>query len=122
MTEEVFDSNIVLDFLNGVAEARDALFGSERPAISILTQIEMLAGAHTANEEAQARALLGNLEVFPLTTAIAEQTAAIRRQRRRKLPDAVIQATALVHGCTLVTRNTKDFDRDDPTIRVPYEL
>ncbi len=28
-----------------------------------------------------------------------------------KLPDAIIAATALVHGLTLITRNTKDFNR-----------
>jgi toxin FitB len=26
-----------------------------------------------------------------------------------KLPDAIIAATALVHGCELVTRNVSDF-------------
>ena len=46
--------------------------------------------------------------------------AKIRRDRRVKLPDAVIWATARAESALLVTRNTKDFPRDDPGIRVPY--
>jgi predicted nucleic acid-binding protein len=53
---------------------------------------------------------------------VAEEAVRIRRQRRLKLPDAIILATARVHGLVLVTRNTKDFDPADPAIRIPYAL
>lgn len=38
-----------------------------------------------------------------------------------KLPDAIILATAQVHRCELVTRNTKDF-ADIPGVITPYHL
>ena len=38
-----------------------------------------------------------------------QQTILLRQQRRVKLPDAIIAATALVHGLPLLTRNTADF-------------
>jgi predicted nucleic acid-binding protein len=37
-----------------------------------------------------------------------------------RLPDAIILATARAESALLVTRNTKDFPRDDPASRVPY--
>jgi predicted nucleic acid-binding protein len=49
--------------------------------------------------------------VLPVTLAVA--VAWGRRQYQQPLPviDALIAATASVHGMTVVTRNTKDFER-----------
>lgn len=33
----------------------------------------------------------------------------LRKQKKIKLPDAIIAATVLVHGFTIIARNTKDF-------------
>jgi len=33
----------------------------------------------------------------------------LRQQHRIKIPDAVIAATALLHGLSLITRNLSDF-------------
>jgi hypothetical protein len=38
------------------------------------------------------------------------------------LPDAIIRATAEVHQSLLVTRNTRDFDPNEPGVRAPYTL
>ena len=35
--------------------------------------------------------------------------------------DALIAATAIVHGLTLVTRNTKDFERAGVALSNPWE-
>ena len=48
-------------------------------------------------------------EILPLTDAIAQRAVALRQQRRMGLGDAIIAATALVHGLALVTHNTEDF-------------
>lgn len=45
-----------------------------------------------------------------VTSAIAHVTATIDVPHRRPLGDALIAATALHHGLTVVTRNEKDFD------------
>ena len=44
----------------------------------------------------------------------------IRKKTRLKLPDAIILATARVHGLLLVTRNHRDFPKREPDIRIPY--
>jgi len=40
---------------------------------------------------------------------IVAQAILIRRQKKIKLPDAVIAATSVVNNLTIVSRNEKDF-------------
>ena len=49
--------------------------------------------------------------MYELDQDIKDQTAEIRKHYNLKLPDAIIAATAIVNKLTLITRNTKDFDR-----------
>lgn len=81
-----------------------------------------MAGVRSEAHDTAFRMLLSRFEVLPLTTEVAEVAARIRRERRLKLPDAVILATARHHGLALVTRNTKDFLPGEPGIVIPYTL
>ena len=60
--------------------------------------------------------------VHPHTPEIAEEAVHLRRDRRLRLPDAFVWATARVEGVLLVTRNAKDFPVREPSIRVPYSV
>ena len=62
-------------------------------------------------------------EVYSLEESIILRAIEIRKTYKTKLPDAIIATTALVNNLTLITRNTKDFERID-TISVlnPYEV
>ena len=81
-----------------------------------------MAGARSDREESTARGYLAHFRVAQLSAEIAEETVRVRRASALKLPDAIILATARAEGLTLLTRNTKDFSEDDPTIRIPYRL
>lgn len=48
--------------------------------------------------------------VLPIDDAIATRCAHLHIPDRRREADALIAATALVHGLTVVTRNVQDFD------------
>ncbi len=119
----VFDSNILIDHLRNVAAATEELhrYDRESKSISVITWIEVMAGATAANE-AVTRGLLGEFVVLSITEDIAERSAMIRRDRRMKLPDAIIWATAQASGRLLVTRNTRDYPSDNIGVRIPYQI
>lgn len=118
----VFDTNLLIDYLNGVAAARDLLDDYEEPAISRVTWMEVLAGVVDTPERHKVRSFLAMFRLCEIDGPIAEEAILLRAQRRLRLPDAIILATARVNGCLLLTRNTKDFDPNWPEIREPYRL
>lgn len=115
----VFDTNILIDYLQGVPEAEEELGRFAAPAISIVTWAEVLVGA-APHLERETFAFLDLFEIVELNLEVAERAVEIRRERRLKLPDAVIWATAQTRNALLVTRNSKDFPANDPGIRIPY--
>jgi predicted nucleic acid-binding protein len=120
VVKALFDTNILIDHLNGVAQARAELQRYETKAISIITWLEVMVRGE-GELEATFRGFLHRFEVVHIEQAIAERTVALRRAYRLKMPDAIIWATAQARGILFVTRDN-DFATDDPGIRVPYIL
>lgn len=117
----VFDTNIVIDALNGLPEADDEYVRYERVLISRITWMEVLVGAQ--GDEPQLRDFLDTqFEIIPLDQAVAETAVQLRRAHHLRLPDAIIWATAQTNDAVLVSRNTKDFNADWEGIRVPYTV
>jgi predicted nucleic acid-binding protein len=83
--------------------------------------MEVMIGAETDAERFAAETLFESMRRIELSADIARRAVDLRRQLKIRLPDAIVLATADWEGCILVTRNTKDFSRADPRIRVPYE-
>lgn len=79
-----------------------------------------MAGASSPEEEAANRGFLAAFVILPVDTAVAEEAVGLRRGRRLKLRDAIIYATARVHGRTLATRNRRDFRDGEVGVDVPY--
>jgi len=119
---ELFDTNILIDHLNGVEQATLEIKASADPAVSVITWIEVMTGAADPAEEVVLRAFLTNFECLPVTNAVAERAAENRRVRRIKLPDAILLATAEAAGRQLVTRNVRDFPAGMGGVRVPYRI
>jgi predicted nucleic acid-binding protein len=117
----VFDTNILVDYLNGVGKARKELKRYPEKLISVVTQIEVLVGVE-GDEEAAVRSFLSTFEVRELSKDIAEVAVQIRKETRMKVPDAVVYATAKVESCLIISRNTKDFREEWPDVRVPYQF
>ncbi len=116
----VFDTNILIDYLAGVESARTEIARYSDRAVSIVTWMETLVGAHNDEEEDVIEMFLRDFELLPVTRPIARDAVALRKSRRIRLPDALIWASARSERALLVTRNTKDFPADDPGVRVPY--
>ena len=117
----LFDSNILIDFLNGVEAARHELGRYRQPAISVVTWIEVLVGASAATES-PTRRFLAAFEQIGVSPEIADRAVTLRRLDRMRVPDAIILATAQTQNIVLVTRDTKEFSEDMPGIRIPYRL
>lgn len=122
MSGASFDSNILIDALNGHQRAHAELERVDELWISRVTWIEVMSRVDDVTV-GRTRSLLSAFMIDELDETIAARTAALRSERRSlKLPDAVILASAQVRGRILVTRNTKDFPANMPGIRVPYTL
>lgn len=60
--------------------------------------------------------------ILPVDTAVAQCCAKLHVPEKRSDRDAIIAATALVHGMTVVTRNVGDFEPTGVEILNPWEL
>lgn len=58
--------------------------------------------------------------ILPVDTAVAFQCARLHVPNRQADRDALIEATAITHGLTLVTRNIQDFRSDEIMLHNPW--
>ncbi|BDV35016.1 type II toxin-antitoxin system VapC family toxin [Methylocystis iwaonis] len=100
--------------------------------LSVVTIGEIQAGIEITRErdEAKAREIENWLElvaqsynVLPMDAAAFRCWARLMHRRSDDLlEDAMIAATAMVHGLTIVTRNVRDFEAFEVRILNPFEL
>lgn len=110
----LIDTNIVIYYFNGITndESIHGLLAASFN-ISIITKIEFLGWSPFATDRLlydKARGFIGHANIIGLDDAIAEKTIEIRQRHRIKTPDALIAATAMVHGLTIATNNVADFN------------
>jgi len=106
----LLDSNILIYAANQSAPEIEALATAADSAVASVTQIEVYGFTGLKpEEEAALDILFRRLTVHPLDTSVIERAIALRQESKMGLADAIIAATALVHGLNLVTRNDGDF-------------
>jgi predicted nucleic acid-binding protein len=111
----LLDTNVVIDAFAGRPEAIKAITSARKLDLewigySAITRLEVLGfPGLTAADEAGLRRLLAQFSEAEVSAAIIERAIEIRRAVRLKTPDAIIAATALIYGASLVTRNVRDF-------------
>lgn len=121
----MIDTNVVSDYLaatlpkTGIAlmdQVIDAI-----PNISVITQIELLCWKTTKPVEQKVQNLIADSTVLLITPDVITHCVRIRRDKKIKMPDAIIAATALAYNLVLV--NIKDFE-GVPRLRVinPYAV
>ena len=117
----LLDTNILIDYLNGIDPAREEIARYEKPLISPISWMEVMVGVEE-HEDKAIRSFLSRFAQVNIDADVAEIAVAIRRSHKMRLPDAIVWASARRENALLVSRNTKDFPADSPGIRVPYQL
>lgn len=136
----VLDTNVVSELRKvrtGKADANVVAWTTTVDAaallVSAITVMELetgvlLAERKDAKQGAMLRAWLDHHvlpeftgRVLPFDTAVALRCARLHVPDRRSERDALIAATALVHGMTVATRNVDDFAPTGVTILNPWE-
>jgi predicted nucleic acid-binding protein len=105
----VLDSNAIIDFLKERSAAFDlaALVEEHECFVSVIAKLELLKSPNiTPDEERKIFDFLELIPVLPLNTFIEDETIALSRSVKLKLPDAIIAATAIVIGAELVSSDT----------------
>lgn len=123
-TNYLIDTNTLLEFVGNTLPLKAHAFVenviNESFNVSVINRIEVL-GHESATQDLTDFMNLAN--TYQLTEIIEKQTISLRKQKKIKLPDAIIAATALVHNFIIISRNVKDFTNIEGLNYVnPYEL
>ncbi|MGH8905121.1 MAG: type II toxin-antitoxin system VapC family toxin [Egibacteraceae bacterium] len=105
-SDHLIDTDVFIDQLRGAAKLPATARGG---CYSVITRCELLSGKRT--DQATIDSLLGPLHELAVDRAIANRAGMLRRTVGIATPDALIAATALVHGLVVVTRNERHFAR-----------
>jgi hypothetical protein len=124
MAGYLLDSGVVIRHLRGDPTAVQLLRELGRRArlsASVVTHLEVSAGMR-AHEEYHTRRLLSRFTAYVVDRSIAERAGEILRRypdRGIGVSDAIIAATAIQHGLTLVTLNARHFPAPEVTLYSP---
>ncbi len=129
-----FDTNILIYFFEGLdpqASKTEKILqaimrGKDEGILSTVTVAEVLTGFYLSGDNSKAskaRNLLSDLtlsgfKIAPLTFEIADLAANLRAKRGGKLPDAIIIATAIDQGASIVYSQDRDFQRFAKDIKI----
>lgn len=121
----LLDSNIIVYLSKGELD-RDAFFDDTKTyVISVISYMETLGFAfETIREKEFVQRLLSLFQIVYIDKPIADKVIDLRQQKKMKLPDAIIAATALEKRCVFVTRNVDDFKHLEPILQIlnPFAL
>lgn len=123
--KRLVDTDILIDYLRGVPEAVAYLDSLTEPFyVSTITIAELYAGVREGRERQELDALIALLPVIPVSVVIATNGGLFRRKfgpsHGTGILDAMIAATAIDEGATLITLNRKHFPMVSDLL-VPYQ-
>ena len=115
-TTSLLDSNCAIYLIKGGLEKRVEIELRKATAsgfnLSVVSQIELLGyNFPTSEVKSITEKFINQCTILPLDNAVVAKTIELRRLYKIKLPDAIIAATAVAFGFTLISRNDKDFDK-----------
>jgi predicted nucleic acid-binding protein len=118
-TRALLDSDAIIYASKQIVDAEKLSSEHDEYYASIITFTEVYSsGFPNDAEKAISDEIFENLEIVALDRSIAEQSITYRKNptKKIKLPDAVILATAKILGAGLITNNSEDFEKIDPSV------
>jgi predicted nucleic acid-binding protein len=115
------DTNVIIDFLKQTPDVVDplALIEEHECFVSVITKLELLKYPDiTPAEEETILNILQIVPIMPMNTAIENETIAISRATKLKLPDAIIGATAIVYNAEVVSSDPHVLKCPYPALRI----
>lgn len=109
------DTDVIIWHMRGNENARQIIYGLESRAISIVTQMELVQGLRNRQEQISLHRFLEQLEfqVFPVSEVVSQRALFLMEEWRLShhmfMADALIAATAIEHGCSLLSGNGKHY-------------
>lgn len=117
----LLDTNIVLGFLKGDEDIVACVGGvsSDNLYTSVITRMELLSfHGITQEEQLLIYDFLALLTVRPLDNDVERIAIHLRKVTRRKLPDAIVAASAIVAKATLLTCDLDLASTEYPGLRI----
>ena len=100
----LLDSNIIIYLSKRKLSVADVFSLDATYAVSIVTYMEIFSYVFADKaEEKFLRDIFSALKIIDLNREIAEHVTVIRKQRKLKLPDSIIVATAIAEDAMLLT-------------------
>ena len=113
MGQYLIDTNIISHYFSGSLPERGLRFIDSVvdtvPHLSVISQIELLCWKTDNEKEQKIKDFIEDSIILDITQDIILYCVSVRRNKKIKTPDAIIAATALSYGYTLITNNEKDF-------------
>ena len=112
----IVDTDILIDVAHDMTEATECLTNIEErsiPAVSVITQMELLVGCHDKVEQRRVERFLERFQVLKLTEQVSDTAMNLLRQHRLRhglaIPDALIAATAITFNQPFISKNQRDY-------------
>ena len=111
MERVLLDSNIIIYAAQPQHQALVAYLREFEVCYAKISQIEVL-GYHLlkTGDRKLFEVFFSHATGFALSEAVVMEAISMKQQQKMSLGDALIAATASVHGLRLFTRNVRDFD------------
>ena len=123
MTDKLLlDSNIIIYLQKNILSLDDIPRQYTSFCVSAINYMEVMGYVFGDEQEKQAyEAFFTSIEILPIDENVIQQTIKLKQQSKRKLLDTIIASTAIVHDCTLATRNVADFKNLPVTLFNPFD-
>jgi predicted nucleic acid-binding protein len=115
----LLDSNVIIDTSKGLVSTQDIVNKYDFLYVSIISYVETKGYNFADNEENQiVTEILNSIEIVNLNKEIADTAIEYRKQKKIKLPDALILATAKHLKADLITSDISDFQNIDKSVNL----